>query len=157
MTIIDSHCHLNYEPLVNNVDDVINRASKIGVTHMLTISTKDKEFSSILKILKNYKNVYGTYGIHPHEASSHLNISTNKIVENLNKNKKIIGIGETGLDFYYNNSDKKSQIELFSRHIEAANKTKAPLIIHTRSAEDETYKILKKSINNNIKFLKIKV
>ena len=70
-------------------------------------------------------------------------MSANQIIKELKQNKKIIGIGETGLDFYYNNSDKKSQIELFSRHIEAANKTKAPLIIHTRSAEDETYKILK--------------
>ena len=153
MIIIDSHCHLNYEPLVNNVEEVVNRAKKLGVTHMLTISTKDDEFPKILEIIKKQKNVYGTYGIHPHEAKSHLYISTEKILSNLKKDKKIIGIGETGLDFYYNNSDKKSQIELFQRHIEAASETKIPLIIHSRSAEKQTFDILKKSLNKDIKFL----
>ena len=97
--IIDSHCHLTYEPMVNNLDETINRANRDGVKYMLTISTEDKSFDKILKIISQYKSVYGTYGIHPHEAKLHKNIKSLDIIKKINVNKKIIGIGETGLDF----------------------------------------------------------
>jgi TatD DNase family protein len=141
--IIDSHCHLTYEPMSNTLDETIKRANKDGVEYLLTISTEDKSYDSILKIIDNYQCVYGTYGIHPHEAKNYLNIKSNDIINRVNKNKKIIGIGETGLDFYYNYSDKNDQISSFQEHIIAAQNTQLPLIVHTRSAEEDTLKILK--------------
>ena len=144
--IIDSHCHLNYEPISLSVEKVIKRANEEGVAFMLTIATEDKNFNNILKIVENYNCVYGTYGIHPHEAKKHKQIKSANIIENVKKNKKIIGIGETGLDFYYNHSEKKDQISSFLEHIEASQKINLPLIVHTRSAEDETLNILKKAV-----------
>ena len=107
--IIDSHCHLTYEPMSKALNETIDRANKDGVMYMLTISTEDKSFDKILKIVKEHKSVYGTYGIHPHEAKSHQFIKSADIVDKVNRNKKIIGIGETGLDFYYNHSEKKTK------------------------------------------------
>ena len=142
--IIDSHCHLTYEPMSNALNETIDRANKDGIKYMLTISTEDKSFKQILKIVNGYKSVYGTYGIHPHEAKSHQHIKSIDIINKVNQNKKIIGIGETGLDFYYNHSEKKDQIYSFEEHISAAQKKNLPLIVHTRSAEKETLQILEK-------------
>ncbi len=147
--IIDSHCHLTYEPMSKSLKETVERAKNEGVKYLLTISTEDKGFKNILDIIKNYEAVYGTYGIHPHEAKKHKNISTDRIIENVNKNKKIIGIGETGLDFYYNHSEKADQIFCFLEHIKAAQKTHLPLIVHTRSAEEDTIRILKENIEKN--------
>ncbi len=143
--IIDSHCHLTYEPMSSSLDETIRRANNDGVKYLLTISTEDKGFKNILKIVENYNSVYGTYGIHPHEAKKHKEIKSDYIVEKVNKNKKIIGIGESGLDFYYNHSEKKDQISSFLEHIDASQKVNLPLIVHTRSAEDDTLEILKKA------------
>ena len=115
--IIDSHCHLTYEPMSLNLKDTIDRANKDGVKYILTISTEDKSYEKILSIISRFKNVYGTYGIHPHEASLHKKINSNEIINKVKLNKKIIGIGETGLDFFYNHSDKHSQISIFEEHI----------------------------------------
>ncbi len=145
--IIDSHCHLNYEPIYSSLDEVIARANNQGIEYLLTISTEDKSFGIILDILDRYKCVYGSYGIHPHEAKKHREIKSANILTNLKKNKKIIGIGETGLDFYYNHSEKNDQIACFNEHIEASIASDLPLIIHTRAAEHETYEILKKAKN----------
>ena len=152
--IIDSHCHLTYEPMLGALKETINRANKNGVKFILTISTEDKSFKKILKIIDDYKSVYGTYGIHPHEAETHQNIKCGDIINKVNQNKKIIGIGETGLDFYYNHSKKKDQINLFEEHILASQKKNLPLIVHTRSAEKETYQILEKYLKKkDIKIL----
>ena len=145
--IIDSHCHLNYEPMSLSLSEVIKRANKEGVEYMLTISTEDKSFEKILKITSEHNCVFGTYGIHPHEAKNHLSINSIEIIKKLNFSNKIIGIGETGLDFFYNHSTKKDQIKLFEEHISAAQETNLPLIVHTRNAEDETLEILKKKKN----------
>ncbi len=142
--IIDSHCHLTYEPMLNSLNETIDRANKDGIKYMLTISTEDKSFEQILKIVKSYNSVYGTYGIHPHEAKSYQHIKSDDIINKVNQNKKIIGVGETGLDFYYNHSEKKDQIYSFEEHISAAQKKNLPLIVHTRSAEKETLQILEK-------------
>tara|TARA_B100000963_G_scaffold321667_1_gene305203 strand:+ start:2366 stop:3142 length:777 start_codon:yes stop_codon:yes gene_type:complete len=152
--IIDSHCHLTYEPMLNTLTETIHRAVNDGVKYMLTISTEDKSFNKILNIVSKYENVYGTYGIHPHEAKLHQNIKKINIIEKININKKIIGIGETGLDFYYNHSDKKDQISCFEEHIYAAQEKNLPVIIHTRSAENETFEILQKHLKKkDFKFL----
>ena len=147
--IIDSHCHLTYEPMSSSLDETIRRANNDGVKYLLTISTEDKGFKNILDIVENYNSVYGTYGIHPHEAKKHQEIKSNHIIEKVKKSKKIIGIGESGLDFYYNHSEKKDQISSFLEHIDASQKTNLPLIVHTRSAENDTLKILKESIQKN--------
>ncbi len=151
--IIDSHCHLTYEPMSNALLETIKRANKDGVKYMLTISTEDKSFYKILKIVQEHESVYGTYGIHPHEAKFHQNIKSFDIIKKVNENKKIIGIGETGLDFFYNHSEKNDQISCFEEHISAAQDKNLPLIVHTRSAEKETLDILKKYIKK--KFFKI--
>ena len=141
--IIDSHCHLNYEPLFLSLKDTIQRANKDGVKYLLTISTEDKSFDKILRIISNNKCVYGSYGIHPHEAKNHKSLKSSDIIDKVKLSKKIIGIGESGLDFYYNHSDKNDQIECFEKHIIASQQTKIPLIVHTRNAEIETFEILK--------------
>ena len=152
--IIDSHCHLTYEPMSSSLSETISRANKDGVKYMLTISTEDKSYEKILNIISKHKSVYGTYGIHPHEAKRHKNISNLDIIEKVDLNKKIIGIGETGLDFYYNHSEQNDQINCFEQHIFASQEKNLPLIVHTRSAEKETFEILKKHIKRkNFKIL----
>ena len=142
--IIDSHCHLEYEPMSLALNDTINRANKDGVKYLLTISTTDQSLKKILKITNDFKCVYGTYGIHPHEAKNHKKIKSKDIIEKVSSSKKIIGIGETGLDFYYNYSVKKDQIECFEEHINSAQILNIPLIVHTRSAEPETLELLER-------------
>ena len=142
--IIDSHCHLEYEPMALDLNETISRANRDGVKYLLTISTTDKSLKKILKITSDFDCVYGTYGIHPHEAKNHKNIKCEEIINKISLSKKIIGIGETGLDFYYNHSEKKDQIESFEEHINAAQSSNLPLIVHTRSAETETLDLLKK-------------
>ena len=144
--IIDSHCHLNYEPMSLSLKETIDRANKDGVKYLLTISTEDKSYDKILNIISKNKCVYGSYGIHPHEAKNYQFIKSEDIIKKTKLNKKIIGIGESGLDFYYNHSEKKDQIKSFEEHIIAAQTTQLPLIIHTRNAETETFEILKKRI-----------
>ncbi len=142
--IIDSHCHLEYEPMSLTLDHVIARANKDGVKYLLTISTTDTSLNKILKITEDFNCVYGTYGIHPHEAKNHKYIKSKDIIKKVKLSKKIIGIGETGLDFYYNHSEKKDQIKSFEEHISSAQELNIPLIVHTRSAEIETLELLKR-------------
>ena len=152
--IIDSHCHLEYEPMSLTLNDTIERANKDGVKYLLTISTTDKSLEKILKITNDFDCVYGTYGIHPHEAKNHKNIKSKDIIKKINLSKKIIGIGETGLDFYYNHSEKKDQIACLEEHIDSAQTLNIPLIVHTRSAEKETLDILKRrKIEKDFKIL----
>ena len=113
------------------------------VLNITTISTENKSFAKIIKIITDFNCVYGTYGIHPHEAKNHKLIKSEEILSKTKQNKKIIGIGETGLDFYYNHSDKSDQIKCFEEHIKAAQISQIPLIVHTRNAEEETLRILK--------------
>ena len=141
--IIDSHCHLTYEPMSTSLDETIKRANKDGVKFLLTISTEDKSYNQILNIVENYNCVYGTYGIHPHEAKNHQSFKCKDIIDRINQSKKIIGIGETGLDYYYNHSEKSDQMNSFLEHIYAAQQTNLPIIVHTRSAEEDTLKMLK--------------
>ena len=150
--MIDSHCHLDHEPLLSDLSNIIKRAKNVGIEKLLTISTTFESFEQIKKIIKIDEMIYGTIGIHPHESSDNL-ISSDYIIENFNQNPKIIGIGETGLDFFYNNSEKDKQIFSFKQHIEASIKTNAPLIIHSRNAENETLDILNSYKDKNLKIL----
>ena len=150
--MIDSHCHLDHEPLLSDLSNVIKRSKEIGITKLLTISTTLESFDKIKEIIEIDNMIYGTIGIHPHESDNY-KIATDYIVENLNKNPKIIGVGETGLDFFYNNSDKEKQISSFKKHIEASIKTDVPLIVHSRNAENETFDILNSYNDKNLKIL----
>ena len=150
--MIDSHCHLDHEPLLNNINEVLKRSKDVGIKKLLTICTTLKGFNNIKNILTIDKIIYGTFGIHPHETDND-NISKNIIVENIKINPKLIGIGETGLDFYYNHSKKNKQIDSFKRHIEAALETNLPIIVHSRNAEEETFKILSKYKHEKPKIL----
>ena len=150
--MIDSHCHLDHEPLINDLANVIQRSKNIGIEKLLTISTSIESFNRVKDIVNLDDIIYGTIGIHPHEADSDI-ITSDEIVKNLNENPRIIGIGETGLDFFYNNSDKDKQIKSFYKHIEASIKSDVPLIIHSRDAEKETFEILNEYKNNDLKIL----
>jgi len=150
--MIDSHCHLDYEPLYSDLNNVILRSKEAGIEKLLTISTSLESFEKIKNIVNKDKIIYGTIGIHPHEVNDK-SIDSQKIINNFKEHSKIIGIGETGLDFYYNNSDKDKQIKSFIEHIEAAIVTNAPLIIHSRNAEEDTFNILREYKNKNIKIL----
>ena len=150
--MIDSHCHLDHEPLKSDLHNIIKRAKEIGVTKLLTICTTIQSFENILEIIKKDKMIYGTFGIHPHETKNDV-VSSNTIIKNITSNEKIIGIGETGLDLYYNNSDIQKQIKSFEEHIKAAIHLELPLIVHSRNAEKETYDILKKFNSPKLKIL----
>ncbi len=150
--MIDSHCHLDHEPLYENINEIISRSKNVGITKLLTICTNLESFNKIKEIIDLDPIIYGTFGIHPHDADKFL-VSKPEIIENLQYSKKIIGIGETGLDFYYNNSDRKNQIKSFINHIEACLDTNLPLIVHSRSAESDTFDVLNKYKNNNLKIL----
>ena len=150
--MIDSHCHLDHEPLLSDLSNVIKRSKEVGIKKLLTISTSFESFSRIRNIVNKDEMIFGTIGIHPHETDKD-KITSNFIFENLEKNPKIIGIGETGLDFYYKNSNKENQVKSFRTHIESAIKSNIPVIIHSREAEDETYKILKDYKSENPKIL----
>ena len=150
--MIDSHCHLDHEPILSNLQEVLIRSKEVGIEKLLTICTTDKKFSNILNLVELDPIIYGTYGIHPHETNN-FKISKSEIINKINSNKKIVGVGETGLDFYYNNSDKTSQINSFLNHIEAAIELDIPLIVHSRNAESETFDILSRFKKTKLKIL----
>ena len=150
--MIDSHCHLDHEHLIANLDQVIANSKNVGLEKLLTICTTLQSYEKITNIVKKDPMIFGTFGIHPHETKNN-DVSKDEIITKINLNNKIIGVGETGLDFYYNNSDKDLQIKSFQKHIDAAKDLNIPLIIHSRNAEDETYDILKKNHSNKLKIL----
>jgi len=150
--MIDSHCHLDHEPLHENLSDVISRSKKIGITKLLTICTTLSSFENIKAIVKKDQIIYGTYGIHPHETENN-KVDKQTIIKCVNENEKIIGVGETGLDFFYNHSDKDRQINSFKAHIEASIELNKPIIIHSRDAEKETFELLSSYNNENLKIL----
>ena len=150
--MIDSHCHLDHEPMFSDLKNVILRSKENGVEKILSICTTKKSFEKIIDIIKFDQMIYGTYGIHPHDTSTDF-VSKDEIIKNVKKNKKIIAIGESGLDFYYNHSNRDKQISSFKTHIEAAIDLDVPIIVHSRSAEKETYDILKNYIKQKPKIL----
>ena len=150
--MIDSHCHLDHENLYTSINEIIDRSKKIGITKLLTICTTFKSFEKIINIVNLDPMIFGTFGIHPHESETDI-VTKDIILQSIRNNKKIIGVGETGLDFFYNYSDKKIQISSFINHIEASLELNLPLIIHSRNAENETYDILKSYKNKNLKIL----
>ena len=139
--LVDSHCHLDFPDFGPEVDDVVARAHAAGVGLMVTISTKVSEFEKVRAVAERFPHVFCSVGIHPHEAESEPEIDTAKLVE-LAQHPKVVGIGETGLDYYYEHSPREAQQRNFRAHIAAARETGLPLIVHTRDADEDTAQIL---------------
>ena len=139
--LVDSHCHLNYKGLVEQEADVLARARSNGVSAMLNISTRESEWDDVIGLAERESDVWASVGIHPHEADGHTGIDATKLIERAH-NPRVIGIGETGLDYYYDKSDRAQQRSSFREHIVAARETGLPIIVHTRDAEDDTAQIL---------------
>ena len=150
--MIDSHCHLDQEPIYSDLKNVISRSKEVGIEKILSICTTKNSFKKIIEIIQFDPIIYGTYGIHPHETNND-NVSKNEIIKNVTTNKKIIAIGESGLDFYYNHSNRDRQISSFKQHIEAAIELNLPIIVHSRNAEKETFDILNIYKNEKPKIL----
>lgn len=140
--LIDSHCHLNYKGLVEDQQNVLERAREAGVGLMLNIATRESEWDAVLHTAERETDVWATVGIHPHEADEHPHVDTAKLVARA-AHPRIVGIGETGLDYYYDHSDRDRQQSSFRAHIAAARETGLPLIVHTRDAEEDTLAILR--------------
>ena len=138
---IDSHCHLNYKGLVEDQANVLARARAAGVSLMLNISTRASEWDAVIATAERESDVMASVGVHPHEADLHPDVDAAALVEKA-KHPKVIGIGESGLDYYYDHSDRERQRQSFRAHIAAARETQLPLIVHTRDAEEDTYDIL---------------
>ncbi|HEX7854391.1 MAG TPA: TatD family hydrolase [Sphingobium sp.] len=141
----DSHCHLNYKGLVEEQAAVLERARAGGVSRMLNIATRASEWADVLGTAEREPDVWATIGIHPHEADEHPDIDTARLVEGA-AHPRIIGIGETGLDYYYDHSDRQRQQDSFRAHIAASRETGLPIIIHTRDAEEDTAAILREEM-----------
>ena len=138
---VDSHCHLNYKGLVENQADILARARDSGVSAMLNISTREREWDDVIGLAEQEKDVWASVGIHPHEADQHVGMDCAKLVAK-SAHPRVIAIGETGLDYYYDKSDRAQQCTGFREHIKASRQTGLPIIIHTRDAEADTAVIL---------------
>lgn len=140
--LIDSHCHLNYKGLIEDQQNVLERARGAGVGLMLNIATRESEWDDVLGTALREPDVWATVGIHPHEADEHPHVDTAKLIERA-AHPRVVGIGETGLDYYYDHSDRERQQRSFRSHIAASRETGLPLIVHTRDAEDDTLAIMR--------------
>ena len=139
--LIDSHCHLNYEGLVKDQAAVLERARARGVTGFLNISTRAAEWNAVIATAERHDDVWASVGVHPHEADQHADLGEQALLAAA-AHPKVVGIGETGLDYYYDHSDRAAQRDLFRVHIGVARASGLPLIVHTRDAEDDTLAIL---------------
>ena len=145
MTLIDSHCHLNYEGLVERLDEVLDNARATGVAGFLNISTRQREWKDIVRLAEREPDVWASVGVHPHEADAHPDLGAAALVEGAD-HPRVIAIGECGLDYYYDKSDRSAQRERFEAHIDAARQTGLPLVVHTRDAESDTAEILTEAV-----------
>ena len=143
--LIDSHCHLNYPGLVEDQAGVLARARAAGVTGMLGIATKKHEWADVIGVAERELDVWATVGIHPHEADAHVEVDTAALLA-VAGHPRVVGIGETGLDYYYDHSDRAQQQRSFRSHIAASRETGLPLIVHTRDAEADTAAILREEM-----------
>lgn len=139
---VDSHCHLNYKGLVEQEREVLDRARSAGVHAMLNISTRESEWDAVIGLAEREPGIWASVGIHPHEADQHGDITSEKLIDK-SRNLRVVGIGETGLDYYYDYSDREQQKTCFRQHIVAARETGLPIIVHTRDAEDDTAQIMR--------------
>lgn len=144
--LVDSHCHLNYKGMAEQQDMLLERARASGVTAMLNISTRASEWDDVTATAHREADVWASIGIHPHEADTHADMDTAMLIARAESDDRVVGIGETGLDYYYDHSDREQQRRSFVAHIAASRATGLPLIIHTRDAEDDTAAILSEEL-----------
>jgi TatD DNase family protein len=145
MRLIDSHCHLNYAGLAERQDEVLDAARARGVAGFLNISTRQSEWDDVLTVAERNGDVWASVGVHPHEADQHPDLGAAALIEAA-QHPRAVAIGECGLDYYYDKSDRAAQRERFQAHIEAARSARLPLIIHTREAEADTAEILEEAV-----------
>ena len=145
MRLIDSHCHLNYEGLAERQDEVLENARARGVQGFLNISTRQKEWGDVISVAERHDDVWATVGVHPHEADAHPDLGASALVDGA-KHPRVIAIGECGLDYFYDKSDRSAQRERFQAHIDAAREARLPLVVHTRDAEGDTAQILEAAV-----------
>ena len=145
MSLVDSHCHLNYEGLADRQEEVLAAARARGVQGFLNISTRQKEWGDVVGAAERHPDVWASIGVHPHEADAHPDLGAAALVEAA-AHPRVIAIGECGLDYYYDKSDRAAQRERFGAHIEAARQTGRPLVVHTRDAEEDTAEILTREV-----------
>jgi len=145
MRLIDSHCHLNYEGLVERQVEVLDNARQRGIAGFLNISTRQREWGDIIRVAEREPDVWASVGVHPHEADAHPDLGAAALVEAAD-HARVIAIGECGLDYYYDKSDRAVQRERFQAHIDAARETGLPLVVHTRDAESDTAEILERAV-----------
>jgi TatD DNase family protein len=143
--LIDSHCHLNYEGLAERQSEVLENARERGVAGFLNISTRQREWGDIIAVAERESDVWASVGVHPHEADAHPDLGAAALVEG-SDHPRVIAIGECGLDYYYDKSDRQAQRERFQAHIDAARQTGLPLVVHTRDAEEDTAEILSQAV-----------
>lgn len=141
MGLVDSHCHLDFPDFRDELDAVVSRARDAGVTTMLTICTHVTRFPRVLAVAERFDNVFCTVGIHPHEAAREPEVSAERLIE-LSRHPKVVGFGETGLDYFYEHSPRADQERSFRTHIAAARAAGLPIVIHTRDADRDTARIL---------------
>ena len=141
----DSHCHLNYKRVFEQQGEVLSRARARGVGAMLNISTRESEWDAVVATATREPDVWASIGIHPHEADQHPDVDTARLVARA-AHPRIVGIGESGLDYYYDHSDRTRQQASFRSHIAACRETGLPLIVHTRDAEEDTLRILREEM-----------
>jgi TatD DNase family protein len=139
--LVDSHCHLDFPEFADDLDGVMARAANAGVGMCVTICTRLSKFDQVLVVAERFDNVYCSVGVHPHEAESEGQKTADRLID-LATHPKVVGIGETGLDFYYDRSLRDLQATSFRAHIAAARETGLPLIVHARDADAETAEIL---------------
>jgi TatD DNase family protein len=141
VTLVDSHCHLDFPDFADELDDVVGRAHRAGVTVMQTICTRMTKFDQVLALARRYDDIYCSVGIHPHNVADEPAIEAADLVAR-SADDKVIGIGETGLDYHYDHSPRDAQRACFRSHIAAARETGLPVIVHTRNADQDTADIL---------------
>lgn len=142
--LVDSHCHLDY-PEFADLAEVVRRADAAGVGAMLTIGTELSRFPAVLAVAESQPNIYCTVGVHPHEAGNGDMVVLDELLR-LAAHPKVVGFGETGLDYFYERSPRTEQQQSFRIHIDAARRLQLPLIVHTRDADDDTMDILKEEM-----------
>jgi TatD DNase family protein len=140
--LVDSHCHLDFPEFEEDRDDVVNRAKAAGIGYMVTICTHMTKFNDVHAVASSYNNMSCTVGVHPHNAGEEGGLASVKVLTKYAQMPKVIGIGETGLDYFYEHSSREAQQSSFRSHIDASRDTGLPIIVHTREADDDTVSIL---------------
>ncbi len=139
--LVDSHCHLDFPDFKDELEEVVTRAGEAGIKYMVTICTHVTRFAQVRAVSEQFPNIFCTVGVHPHQAGEEPPVTTEDLMK-LAQDPRVVGIGETGLDFHYDNAPRDEQERNFRAHIGAARETGLPLIVHTRDADDETVRVM---------------